>query len=875
MGWTEGAVEVTSPDEIGTPKGVLSKPKEGDEDFYSQKFRAGAAAGLGNYLDAPYRMWQLGKAGYGMTFGPDVMAALKGTTRAQELPEVSTRSPATEAIFGLLGGRQVTPTGLGQKILGGAVEGVGAMAGSGSPFMPSAVVGSLGRQAITAGSAGAGAESAGAMTGDNPYAKLFGGVLTGVAAPSLLGGRVQMARDLAASGRQGADNARANAAPYVEGIVNKQIRDSVQGTPQAAENISEALRLRGVIPGFNPSVAESAGAAGVLDMQRRYALTTPQNLNTELARQAANRQAVQDHYGRVAPQAEHPSIARSDINRTLSTEEAALATEARGIADRAPRISQSGAGEKLAAAASAERSAARPQIKQAYDEAFAAAEGKSVDIAPVIAKVEAILGEKLAQIKPESAPQTVRKIQDLVKQKGDLSPEDSAYLAARLGGELPSPQAARSQITLKDADEIAKALNADLSAAQRSMDPIASQRLRALSGVKQTLSEAIDSSPIPQQAKDLYAAALTKYGTEYAPRFKEGANALLFKDKATNEPRILPENVVGEYFKPDASGGITRAGQFGQLFGKNAEALSTAKQGMLDIYRQKVLEPQTGALDPAAHAKFLKDYGRTIEEFKGKGVDITGDLAKIGKDIQTMEVAAARLKDVAGTLRYDTVTDLANAALGSTKIMANATMRMGGEARNAFARTLMDKAMESGTAAGLSSFLDKNAATLKMAVPAEQLSNLKDIGKALEIVERAPVRGALAAAGPDILKNATGVSMATVWAQYRATTGGRQGLPTMAFNLAAPVMTRLQQTQFTQIMETALHDPRTAENLRNFLLARSAPEANRWGERLADAARTANALKAPILKYAIGTPSYKPNLARSGAAIEATMQEEK
>jgi hypothetical protein len=873
MGWADGAVEVISPEEIGK-SGVLSPAKSGDDDFYSQKLRSGFAAGVGNYLDAPYRLLQLGKAGLGMTFAPDLMAKIKGSTRAQELPEVSTRSPATEYIMGLLGGRHVEPQNLGQKVLGGAVEGLGAVAGSGSPFMPSAVVGSIGRQALTGGAAGAGAESAGAMTGDNPYAKLFGGLLGGVAAPSLLSGRVQMAKDIASSGGRMADNARTNAAPYVETIVNKQIRDSVQGTPQAAENISEALRLRSQIPGFNPSVAESAGAPGVLDMQRRYALTHPETLNKELARQAANKQAVEDFYSRTAPRADQPSIARSDLNRALASEESALASEARQVATQAPRISQSQAGAKISELASAERAAARPQMKAAYDEAFAAAQGKTIDIAPVVAKIEEILGEKLAQIKPESAPLTVRKIQGLVKQQGDKTPEEAAYLASVLGGELPSPQTARAQVTLKDADEISKALNADISSASRSMDPIASQRLRALGQAKGALDEAIAGSEVPQTAKDLYGAAKQKYSTEYAPRFKEGANQLLFKDKSTNEPRILPEQVVGEYFKPDASGGISRASQFGALFGKNAEALSVAKRGILDIYRQKVLDPVSGALKPEAHAQFLKDYGRTIDEFKGKGVDVTGDLAKIGKDIQTLSDAAARLKDVAGSLRYDTVHQLADAALGSTKVMANATMRMGAEAKNAFARTLMDKAMESGTAAGLSSFLEKHGATLKMAVPQEQLSNLRDIGKALEIIERAPIRGALAAAGPDILKNATGVSMATVWAQYRATTGGRQGAATMAFNLAAPVMTRLQQTQFTQIMETALHDPNTASNLRNFLLARSAPEANRWGERLMDAARTANALKGPILKYAIGTPSYKPNLARSGAAIEATIQDE-
>ncbi|MEX5523363.1 hypothetical protein, partial [Bacillus cereus] len=94
--------------------------------------------------------------------------------------------------------------------------------------------------------------------------------------------------------------------------------------------------------------------------------------------------------------------------------------------------------------------------------------------------------------------------------------------------------------------------------------------------------------------------------------FKEGLAGDVFKNTAKNEDRILPDKFVSSFFSPDATAGVTKSSQFGKLFGNNDEAKGLAKTGILDIYRQKVVNPTTGIIDQTAHNNFLRDYGRTL-----------------------------------------------------------------------------------------------------------------------------------------------------------------------------------------------------------------------------------------------------------------------
>lgn len=870
--WLEGAVSVNKGGSSGEPpKAEAPKP---EKSFLANELKAGLAEGTGAIADVLPRIVNLIKAGVGMSEIPTVLSKLTGRPATDFMPEVNATgvmgyNQNTEVLKGLYGVEDITPSGPGEKLAGGVLRAVGGSVGGGPAvsMAPKQIATQIG----LSGLAGAGAESAGAATDDNPWAKLVGGMVAGVAAPAVVQGRAQMFKDVVGAGT---DAGKKNAAPWVKRIVDNQVKSSVSGAPNVAENITEALALRQRIPGFNPSVAEMADSPALADIQRRYAMSSPKALNTELARDQANTQAIRQFYENSVPAGGSPGAVRSAVNQNLADSRKTVQGQAQGVAGELPVADQAALGTKLTDIAASEKAAARVPIQQAYNAAFEAAGSAPVSVAPVIAKVEEILGTKLSQIKADSAPQTVRKLQELAGKTDDLSgrsiPPD--LMALRQG-----EQVAKTNLTLKDVDDIRKAINADIASAGMSMDPIAAQKLRNLGQVQKTIDETIQGSAIPDAAKSLYFDAVRKYREEFAPRFKEGSNLKVFKDTSLNEPRILNDKFVAEYFKPDSQGGNTKAMQFAALFGKNKDAREAAKTGVMDIYRQRVIDPNTGTIDPARHNAFVKDYGRTLDTYRSYGVNAMDDIKRVGEAAVKAAEAGKKIESLTKTLKFDTVDDLVNASLGSTKVMGNAMMRMTPETRQTFNRLLLDKAWESGKASGMADFIAKHEKTLKLTVPQEQINNLKDIAKALQISERAPIRGALASAGQDMLKQKTGVSTATVWAQYRATAAGRQGPATMMFNLAAPVMTKLSQTQFTEIMEEALHNPKTAENLRNFLLAETPAQANKFGKALTAVKQGGEILwsaKGPILKYGLGTPNYKQNLGRTAIPLANTVNEE-
>ena len=127
-----------------------------------------------------------------------------------------------------------------------------------------------------------------------------------------------------------------------------------------------------------------------------------------------------------------------------------------------------------------------------------------------------------------------------------------------------------------------------------------------------------------------------------------------------------------------------------------------------------------------------------------------------------------------------------------------------------------------------------------------------------------------------MLKNATGTSTATVFSQIRAVTGGRSSAEWAAINLAMPALNKMTQTSFANVMENALHSPQSAVALRNYLLAETPQEANKWASQLLNGMKSGGKLlwsaRGPITANFIGPQHYPENLARTGAAIESQMQ---
>jgi hypothetical protein len=289
------------------------------------------------------------------------------------------------------------------------------------------------------------------------------------------------------------------------------------------------------------------------------------------------------------------------------------------------------AGATLAAGAQAKRQSMKADvIRPAYEKAFNEAGDAKIDMSGVVGKAEEILGRKLSQFDPSTAPETIRKLLELQK-KATESPVETIgkakFRVARKPGAAPEAPA----ITLRDLDDIRKAINADIASGKVSSDPTAAMRLRNLGQIHKVIDDAVERSAIPDAAKQSYRQALDLYRTQYIPRFKTGVNEQLFRQTGLNEPKIKPEDVITKYFQPR---GVSEAKNFVTLFGKDPQAMKTARAGIEDVYLREVPNPT-----PEAHAAFLRKYADPIKVLDDAGMNVLQRINVVGQN-------AARLQKI-------------------------------------------------------------------------------------------------------------------------------------------------------------------------------------------------------------------------------------
>ncbi len=404
-------------------------------------------------------------------------------------------------------------------------------------------------------------------------------------------------------------------AEYANKLKNIKLDQYIKAVGDKGEEIVNALRGRTqIVPGTSPTAGEVAapvGSVGLSVLQSRarqvpgtadiYAGKEAQNI---AARQAQEARAV-DKFN-ASKQRIQAKIDRGLVNVTLGE-----------------------VGGALIDAAKAEQNAVKTKVvKPAYDAAFEAAGDVKIDVSKVVNEAERILDRKLSSFATETAPDTVRKLRGFVPSV----PEAEAVSIGKAGfkaAKAPTPPPATPEATLLQLDDVRKAINADIAAASSSNAPMAATTLRNLKQLHAAIDDAVKSSTtLPDEAKTLYKGALDTYRTEYAPRFKEGINANLFKQTNLQETKIKPEDVVSKYFQPK---GESEAKDFLRLFDKNPDAMKIARTGIEDLYRREVTDA-AGRVTPESHAAFMKKYAEPLKILDGAGMNITQRVGVVAKD---------------------------------------------------------------------------------------------------------------------------------------------------------------------------------------------------------------------------------------------------
>ena len=289
------------------------------------------------------------------------------------------------------------------------------------------------------------------------------------------------------------------------------------------------------------------------------------------------------------------------------------------------------AGAALVAGAEAQRTAVKKSvIEPAYNRAFNAAGGAKIDMSDVIAETETILGRKLSDFDPSTAPETVRKLLSLQPKAPPPKPLGAGVISGKI--KQAAPPAPAPEVTLQQLDDIRKAINVDIAAGRTSTDPGAGMRLRNLGKIHAAIDDAVENAPaLTDEAKTLYREALDTYRTQYVPRFKTGVNEQLFRSTGLNEPKIKPEDVVTKYFQPR---GVSEARNFVTLFGQDPKAMQVARSGIEDLYLREVKVPT-----PEAHAEFLRKYADPIKVLDDAGMNVLQRINVVGTN-------AARLQKI-------------------------------------------------------------------------------------------------------------------------------------------------------------------------------------------------------------------------------------
>lgn len=409
----------------------------------------------------------------------------------------------------------------------------------------------------------------------------------------------------------------AKGAEYASKVKNLKLNTYLDALEGKGQEILTALRgPRAATPGAAPGAGEVAAPAGSVRFSALQAKSQRvPALTTEFAGQEAQTAAAQ---------AAQQSRAQAKFDAAAAKVQAKMNSALRPMRPE-------DAGEALVAGAEAQREAMKKGvIEPAYRQAFQEAGNAKIDMRSVIDEAESILGRKLSDFDPSTAPETVRKLLALQKKAAPAKPVGGGLISGKL--KQAAPPAPPPEVTLQQLDDIRKAVNVDIAAGKTSMDPGAGMRLRNLSKIHSAIDDAVESSTtLPDTAKAAYRDALDLYRTDYIPRFKTGVNDQLFRATGLNEPKIKSEDVITKYFQPR---GVSEAKNFVTLFGQDPKAMQTARAGIEDLYLREVKTPT-----PEAHAAFLRKYADPIKVLDDAGMNVLQRINVVGQN-------AARLQKI-------------------------------------------------------------------------------------------------------------------------------------------------------------------------------------------------------------------------------------
>jgi hypothetical protein len=421
---------------------------------------------------------------------------------------------------------------------------------------------------------------------------------------------------------------------------------------------------------------------------------------------------------------------RDDLMRQLAAEQRGLTQRGQALGEQLPAVSQRVQGEVIQqTAAQLKRTARERQIEPAYEQPIRAAGRRQIDITPVVALSEQVLGRPLTAFQPETAPGALAR--ELASLRRPPSQGEWVSLGEGAGyyGE-PGPPGPTTA-SLKQIDAIRRGINADLAQAAQATDAGAATRYAALKEMSRRLNAAVEQTgAIPDNVKAAYRRANELYRTEYAPRFKAGITADMLQQTSRGVTKLLPDDIVDAILKNE-----TNAEQFVNTFRGDPTAQSALNSSIIGRVRETALDPSTGFIRPEKIDAFLQnpaldalgvDLRTTLQPLRDEAIRINDGLTEL----------AARARKVGKTDAVSVV----DAALKNAPEMDFVLSRVGPNAKEALRKQVTDRALgfiRADAPDKAIKFLDKHAKPLRIAIGDEAINDIRGLANAQSILQKA------------------------------------------------------------------------------------------------------------------------------------------
>ncbi len=386
----------------------------------------------------------------------------------------------------------------------------------------------------------------------------------------------------------------------------KQIREALDANLTSANNLDEAVKMQGVIPGFKPTLGQASGAPGVIAIEKTVATQSPQTLARAAEREAENLGAITKFAEEKFPSTKIAPTApvKTLYQKIADGQSKALERTEQNIAKLA--VSQevhdtAAIGERLRALRGEAQVQARAIKNAKYKDVYEAA--NSAGIKEPIGDVQELVREvagsdaNAAQIMPQL-------FGDLTAVVKKYTPKASKILLAD-GKAQPAGEAVVPFEALHSMQKRASSdLNSALAAGDNSKAYLIA-KVDTLLKNKLAKFEGEQFGAVSEKLRD----ANNFFAKKYQPVFNEGLGGRIGPYAKGKYGEITQDSDIVRklVFNPENRRGTT---EFFEIYGSNPEAQSLLRNGVMDMFSKAVV--RDGEIKPALVESFFRQHGAQL-----------------------------------------------------------------------------------------------------------------------------------------------------------------------------------------------------------------------------------------------------------------------